>query len=111
MLEWQTKGLKWGRRAVALREVVHTKVVYRYVDEFRDVGMSRVYTEAKWACYKTDGTTLREILSLAEQHVFVHNLDNDPTSSVSEGIEDKMNNRKFEGMVTGNEVTSSSNRG
>lgn len=87
------------------------KVAPCYFEEFRDVGMSQEYSKAVCARYKADVTDLQKILSLAEQHTFVRSLDTDPTNSVPEGMEDEKDNQNFEGMVPGNEVTSSSPRG
>lgn len=50
--EWQTKSLKRGLCCNAASGVVHTKVIFRYVEDFRDDSMSRVLAKEAWSRYK-----------------------------------------------------------
>lgn len=85
MPEWQTETSKRGLREDGHPSVVHTKVVFCYVDKFCSAGVGREYAEAEWACYKANGTDQREILSLGEPHAFVRNLNFEPASNVPDG--------------------------
>lgn len=48
--------------------------------------MSREFAKAVWVHYKTDGTDLKGIPSLAKQLAFVHNLRAEHASNVQEGM-------------------------
>lgn len=63
-----------------------------------------------WARYKADGTDLNEIPSLADQRAFVQNLDTVRLADVPKGIDGKEYNWDFEGIVTAEEVATSSIR-
>lgn len=60
-----------------------------------------------WARYKANGTSLRNITFLAEQRVFVHNLNDEPANNAPEVMSDEKYKWNFEGMVTGDEVDTS----
>lgn len=83
---------------------IHAKVASRYVEEFHDVGMSRVLTEAVWARYKADGTDLKYITSLVERRAFVQNMDNERTSDATEGIVVEKEGWGFEGIVSAEKI-------
>lgn len=53
---------------------MHAEATSPNVDEFCDDGMSREYAEVVWARYESGSTDLRDIPSLVEQRVSVHNM-------------------------------------
>lgn len=85
VLKRQAKSLNWELREDLLPGIVHAKVAPHCFDKFRDGGMSRENAKVVWACYKADGTDLRETPSLAAQPAFVQNMNDEPSGSVSEG--------------------------
>lgn len=50
--------------------------------------MSREFAQAVWACYKADGTDLKEILSLPVQRALVQSMGTDRARAVPERIDD-----------------------
>lgn len=76
----------WGD---AFLEVAHAKITPCFVKKFHDAGMSREFAGAVWACYKTNCTDMKEIPSLAEQHLFVQTLDTECTNDVFAGKDDQ----------------------
>lgn len=77
--------MKQGLREDAFPRVAHAKVVHRYVEVFRDQGMSREFAKAVCARYKVDSTGLKDILSLTNQRALVQNMSNGRTSDTFEG--------------------------
>lgn len=59
------------------------------MNAFCDAGISRKFAEAVWSPYTSNGVDLHEIAFLEEQRAFVRNLDNERTSEVPIGINDK----------------------
>lgn len=87
--EWRANSSKLEPHGVTLPGTVYGKVVLRLAEEFRDASMNPKVAEAMCAYYKVDATDLENLQSLAEQHAFVQNMNNDRTSDVVEKDEDE----------------------
>lgn len=93
-----------GRYGEALSKIDHSNVSARYIEEFRDDGMSREIVGAVWACYKVDGTDLKVVPLLVKQRVFRQKLESDLISDVPDRLDNVEDNWEFEGVVILKEV-------
>lgn len=69
--EWDVGGCKWGRHGNVLPSTFLSKVVPRYLENFRESGIKREFAKAVWNCFRTIGVDLRGILTTEEQRVFI----------------------------------------
>lgn len=90
--ELQTTSLRQAPCYSVLPGVVHAKVVLCYVEVFRDADMSCELFEEVCVRHRAIDTNLRDILLLVEQRTGGQNLENERTSSVSEGMDDEKEN-------------------
>lgn len=69
--------------------------------------MSRELAEVVWARYKEDGTDLKTTISYVVQHTFSQKSDKDHTNGAPDKMDDRKDNRDFEGTVSAKNMATS----
>lgn len=90
--ECQAKSSRRVLCSHAAPRFVRATVASRYVEELCDIRMCRESAAGLRACHKAEGTSLKNIWSLAEQRNVVQNVGNKRTNDVSEVIVDEKEN-------------------
>lgn len=86
--------------------MAYSKVVQRYVEEYRDSGIKRDFAEAVQNCFEMECSDFRVIPSIEEERAFVRYVAG-CRGEVDSKAADAENNWDFERMVPADEIANS----